>query len=209
MGNDERYRNMIVKPIQPIITTKRLKLRPLLSTDKEAVYSYAKLPNVGPMAGWEPHDTLKNTEDFLLYSHRKREYGQPGVYAIELKDSHQMIGTIEIHSYKEQKGAIGFVVHPDFWNKGYVTEASKAMIIYAMEILELKRLEYCHFPHNHASKRVCEKLGFTFEGVLRNKYLLYDGTVLDDVVYSITIEDYTEENLKWIISTKQDIFIDL
>lgn len=196
-------------PFQPLIHTKRLILRPLRITDKEAIYDYAKLPNVGPLAGWEPHESIKNTEDFINYALRKKEYGQPGVYSIILKDTGKMIGTIEIHSYKEQKGAIGFVIHPNYWNKGYITEAAKAMIIYAMEILELKRLEYCHFPHNFASKRVCEKLGFKFEGILRNKYLLYDGTVLDDVVYSITTLDYNDENLKWIKTTKQDLFIDL
>lgn len=200
---------MIVKIIQPIIHTKRLILRPLKSTDNEAIFDYAQLPNVGPSAGWEPHETIKNTNDFITYALRKREYGQPGVYVITLKDTKEVIGTTEIHSYKEQKGAIGFVLHPNHWNNGYTTEAAKALIIYAMEVLELKRLEYCHFPHNIASKRVCEKLGFTFEGILRNKYLLYDGTVLDDVVYSLTDSDYSETNLKWIKPFKEDLFIDL
>lgn len=206
MGYVETKHNMI-RVVQPIIRTKRLLLRPIHNIDATSVFEYAKLPNVGPMAGWEPHESLKNAEDFINYAHRKKDYGQPGVYAITIKSTGKMIGAIEIHSYKEQKGAIGFVLNPDYWNKGYVTEAAKALIIFAFEVLELKRLEYCHFPHNHASKRVCEKLGFIFEGVLRNKYLLYDGTVLDDVVYSLTDQDYLE--LDWIKSFKQDLFIDL
>lgn len=197
----------MIRVIQPVIETTRLILRPIKNTDARSVYRYAKLPNVGPMAGWEPHKSIKNAEEFITYALRKKDYGQPGVYAILLKETKEMIGAIEIHSYKEQKGAIGFVLNPKYWNKGFITEASKALIIYAFEVLELKRLEYCHFPHNIASKRVCEKLGFVFEGVLRNKYLLYDGTVLDDVVYSLTDLDY--KGLNWIKSFKQDIFIDL
>ena len=77
-----------------------------------------------------------------------------------------------------------------------------------MEILELKRLEYCHFPHNISSKRVCEKLGFTFEGILRRKYLLYNGTVCDDVTYSIIKEEYDEGKIPWVKSFKKDLFID-
>ena len=198
----------MIRVIQPIFKTKRLILRPLQKSDAQSIYEYAKLDTVGPLAGWEPHESIKNTEDFITYAFRKKDYGQPGVYSIILKETGKMIGTIEIHSYKEQKGAIGFVLNPEYWNKGYVTEASKACIIYALEILELKRLEYCHFPHNIASKRVCEKLGFVFEGVLRNKYLLYDGTVLDDVVYSLTTEDYNETNLPWLKSFKEDLLID-
>ena len=197
----------MIRMIQPIIQTKRLILRPLHRNDSTSIFKYAKLETVGPLAGWEPHKTLKDTDDFINYALRKKEYGQPGVYSIILKETSKMIGTIEIHSYKDQKGAIGFVLNPEYWNKGYVTEASKACIIYALEILELKRLEYCHFPHNPASKRVCEKLGFIYEGTLRNKYLLYDGTILDDVVYSLTNTDY--ESLDWVKSFKQDIFIDL
>ncbi len=197
----------MIRVIQPIIQTKRLFLRPIKQYDADSIFEYAKEQNVGPLAGWEPHKTLKNTKDFIDYALRKKDYGQPGVYSIVLKETRKMIGTIEIHSYKEQKGAIGFVLNPKYWNNGYITEASKALIIYAFEVLNLKRLEYCHFPHNIASKRVCEKLEFVFEGILRNKYLLYDGTVLDDVVYSLTDQDY--KDLSWIKSFKEDIFIDL
>ena len=82
------------------------------------------------------------------------------------------------------------------------------MIIYAFEFLGLERLEYCHFPNNLASKRVCEKLGFIFEGVLRNKFLRYDGKVFDDVVYSITSDDYRNQRIPWMKIFKKDVFID-
>lgn len=195
-------------PILPYIETARLILRELKREDEKDLFEYAKLPNVGPEAGWKPHLKIEETRDFINYAIKKKEYSQPGVYSIIYKENMKMIGTIEIHSYKEQKGAIGFVLHPDYWNNGLITEAAKAVIIYGMEVLELKRLEYCHFPHNIASKRVCEKLGFTFEGVLRNKYLLYDGRVFDDVVYSITDLDYKNNKIPWVTRFKKDLFID-
>jgi RimJ/RimL family protein N-acetyltransferase len=188
--------------------TSRLILRELKRSDETEIFDYAKLDNVGPLAGWKPHLNIDETRDFINYAIRKKDYSQPGVYSIIYKQNMRMIGTIEIHSYKEQKGALGFVLHPDYWNQGLITEASKAVVIYGMEILGLKRLEYCHFPHNPASKRVCEKLGFIFEGVLRNKYLLFDGTVYDDVVYSITDLDYKNDKLPWVKRFKKDLFID-
>ncbi len=197
-----------MKILLPKLETKRLILRPLLESDKDAIFDYAKLPNVGPLAGWEPHKTIQDSISFIQYALRKKDYGQPGVWAIILKENMKMIGSIEIHSFKEYKGAIGFVLHPDYWNKGYVTEASKMVIIYGFEVIHLKRLEYCHFKHNIASQRVCEKLEFTFEGILRNKYLLYDGTVLDDYVYSITSDDYHNDKLSWLKVYKRDVFID-
>lgn len=194
--------------ILPDITTPRLFLRAIKRSDAPDIYDYAKTDVVGPLAGWEPHKGIEETYRFINYGIKKRDYGQPGILAIVHQADNKVIGTIEVHSFREHKGEIGFVLHPDYWNKGYTTEAAQAVIIYAMEILELKRLTYCHFPHNLASKRVCEKLGFTFEGILRNKFLRYDGMVLDDVTYSITNEDYESGNLSWMEDAKKHVSID-
>ena len=192
----------------PTIETPRLLLRDLARTDAEAIFDYAQRPDVGPMAGWEPHQSLEDTYRFIHYSIKKRDYGQPGVFAIVLKATNTVIGTIEIHSYQDFKAEIGFVLHPTYWNQGLTTEAAKAVIIYAMEILELKRLAYCHFPNNVPSKRVCEKLGFTFEGVLRDKFLRYDGVLLDDVTYAILASDYFAGNIPWVAAFKRDVMFD-
>lgn len=198
---------MIPLPL-PTLSTPRLRLRPLREDDAAAVYEYAKRPEVGPSAGWEPHNTIADAIQFIQYSRKKREHGQPGVYAIVHRKSDRMIGTIEIHSYRGYKGEIGFVLHPDFWNQGLVTEAAKAVIVYGMEILELKRLSYCHFPDNLASARVCQKLGFTYEGVLRDKFLRYDGVLMDDVTYSIVARDYHAGTVPWVASFKAVMGID-
>jgi len=188
--------------------TKRLILRELKRSDAPHIFAYAQDPRVGPMAGWEPHKTIDDTYRFIDYAIKKRDFGQPGIFVIESKQHHKVIGTIEIHSYQEYKAEIGFVLNPEYWNQGYITEAAKAVIIYGMDLLKLKRLVYCHFPHNHASKRVCEKLGFTFEGVLRHKFLLYDGTLYDDVTYSIISDDYKNGSITWVKTFKKDLFID-
>lgn len=184
--------------MQPVLKTKRLILRPIERTDADDVFDYASHPSVGPSAGWKPHTSVRDSMQFIDYSIKKKAHGQPGVYAILEHNNNKVIGTIEVHSVHHTRGEIGFVLHPDYWNKGYVTEAAKAIIIYAFEILKLKRLAYCHFPDNLASKRVCEKCEFTFEGILRKKYHRYDGTILDDVVYSITDDDYHNNKLSWL-----------
>lgn len=194
--------------ILPNITTPRLYLREIRRTDAPAIFEYAIRPEVGPKAGWEPHQTVDDTYRFVEYAIKKRDLGQPGVLVIIHREDQKIIGTIEIHSYREYKGEIGFVLHPDYWNQGLITEAAKAVIIYAMEILELKRLTYCHFPDNVSSKRVCEKLGFTFEGVLRHKFLRYDGVLLDDVTYSMLAQEYYSGKIPWVESFKHTLLID-
>jgi len=119
-----------------------------------------------------------------------------------------MIGTIEIHTYNQYKGEIGFVLNPDYWGKGLIVEAAQAVIIYGFEILHLKRLQYGYFLFNHRSERVCEKLGFTKEGVLRNKFQNYNGEIIDEVIASITIEDYLSNKIPWIVELKKGLNVD-
>ena len=192
----------------PKLVTPRLILRPISLDDIDDVFEYAKSPLVGPNAGWRPHALKSETEAFITYSIKKREFSQPGIYAIVFKSSMKMIGTIEIHSYNQFKAEIGFVLNPDYWGKGIIVEAAKAVIIYGFDILHLKRLQYGYFLFNTRSKRVCEKLGFTFEGVLRNKFKNYNGEIIDEVIASITNEDYHSGKIKWISEFKKGFKVD-
>jgi ribosomal-protein-alanine N-acetyltransferase len=174
----------------PFIYTKRLLLRPLRKQDAKAIYAYAKREDVGPSAGWLPHTTIQDTYEFIEYALHKRKLNQPGVWVIIEQATDRLIGTIEIHSYHGYKGEIGFVLHPHAWNKGYITEAAKAVMVFAFEELKLSRLAYHHFLDNYASRRVREKLGFTIEGVKRKGFKHANGMILDEVVASFTIDDY-------------------
>lgn len=177
----------------PIITTKRLCLRPIKRSDAKAIYAYAKLKGVGPAAGWSPHKSIKDSERFIRYMLNKQKKGQPGAWVICMRDEDEPLGTIEIHSFAGYKGEIGFVLHPDYWNQGYITEAAEAVMLYAFSRLNMMRLEYAHFLDNDASRRVREKLGFEVEGVKRMAFRHEDGRVLDEVLASYTREDYKRE----------------
>lgn len=189
----------------PVLETRRLILRPIEPNDAPSVFEYAQSPIVGPNAGWKPHEDISESKKFIEFCVKKREFGQPGNYAIILKSENKMIGTIEVHNYKDHKGEIGFVLNPKYWNQGLITEAAKMVIVYAFEILQLERLAYAHFLDNARSKRVCEKLQFEFEGILRKKYRRYDGIALDEAVYSITDTDYFGKKLSWLKQFKNEI----
>ena len=197
-----------MKILLPKLETKRLTLRPISLNDIDDVFEYAKNPLVGPNAGWKPHASKKETEAFVTYAIKKREFGQPGIYAIVHNGSQKMIGTIEIHTYNQFKAEIGFVLNPDYWGQGIIVEAAKAVIVYGFEILHLKRLQYGYFLFNIRSKRVCEKLGFTKEGILRNKFQNYNGEIIDEVIASITSEDYQSNKIKWIVEFKKGLKVD-
>lgn len=62
---------------------------------------------------------------------------------------------------------IGFWVGVPYWNKGYCTEAGKAVLEYGFQVRHLNRIHTGYMISNHASGRVLEKLGMVYEGTQR------------------------------------------
>ncbi|CCY08154.1 gCN5-related N-acetyltransferase [Coprobacillus sp. CAG:698] len=175
----------------PILETQRLILREICEKDAKDMNEYAKIPYVGPEAGWEPHTTLSYTKNVIRMFNRKKYYGQLGVFAIILRENNKMIGTVELHTYTPSfKAELGYTVSPYYWGFGYAVEASKEVIKYGFEELNLKRIECMCFPENAQSKRVCEKLLFPYEGVRRKGYQLYNGRISDLISFAMTDDDY-------------------
>ena len=78
----------------------------------------------------------------------------------------------------------------------YIVEAAQAVIDYGFNVLKVRRIEASTFETNHQSIRVCEKLGFVKEGLLRNSYLRYDGIIFNKVMFSMTdVEFYQKYKL--------------
>lgn len=178
----------------PTVMTERLILRETKTSDYKDMYEYASLPNVGPVAGWKPHANLRETKAILQLFEDKKKFGQLGTYAIVLRESQKMIGTVELHSYIALfKAELGYTVSPYYWGRGIAVEASKEVIKVGFEYFGLRRIECTTFVDNYQSQRVCEKLGLTYEGIRKNGYQLYDGTIHDIQCYSIIDEEYFSE----------------
>lgn len=66
----------------------------------------------------------------------------------------------------------GFILHPDFWGRGFATEVSVAFIDHAFRTTEISELTADVDPRNAASLRVLERLGFVETGREENTFLL-------------------------------------
>ncbi len=174
----------------PVLCTKRLIVRPLSVLDADDMYEYAKTSMVGPMAGWPPHSSIADT--ISVIKTMTAPYGL-GVWAIVLKETGKMIGTIELYNHIVHfKAELGYSLNPSYWGHGYATEAAKEVIAFGFEYLELKRIEVGTFIDNYQSQRVCEKLGFIKEGIARSGYVRYDGKVFDKMMFGMTDKEYRE-----------------
>jgi len=174
------------------LETERLLLRSFDENDLHDFNYYAKDRDVGPNAGWPPHETQAQTREVIL-----RFMAEDNVWALEEKSSRKVIGSLGVHrdSRRDRSDSvrmIGYALGKDWWGKGYMTEAVKRVLQFLFEEKEMELITVYHFSFNQRSQRVIEKCGFHREGVLRQASRLYDGSILDDVCYSMTREEYLQ-----------------
>ncbi|MDF2803044.1 MAG: hypothetical protein K0S61_2947 [Anaerocolumna sp.] len=172
------------------LETERLLLREWQEEDCNDLYEYAKNPKVGPMAGWIPHESVEKSKEIVNMFIESNE-----TWAICLKETGRVIGSIGLHpdrkrSYDSDKvKMLGYVLAEEYWGQGLIPEAGKEIINFAFQELQLEILSVFHFSSNPQSKRVIEKLGFTYEGTLRKSVKLQDGTIVDSLCYSMLKEE--------------------
>ncbi len=184
----------------PTLISERIILRPINIIDCADMYDYAKRENVGPMAGWEPHQSIEETKNIIkTMQDEMLTETNIGVFSIVYKKSMKMIGTVGLHRLNKQRktAELGYILNPDYWGKGLMVEAVTKIIPWFFDELGLYRLECGHFDINQQSKRVIEKCGFTLEGTFRKKIVLKDESRCDLHHYSILKEEYENNQLPW------------
>ena len=147
------------------IETERTILRPWRESDLHDLYTYASVSGVGEKAGWNPHQSPEESRRILDSFIRNKK-----TFAIELKENGKVIGSVGIEPRDsdaglphERKGReIGYVLSKDFWGRGLMPEAVRAVIDYCFRELRYDYLTCGHFNHNDRSRRVVEKCGFHF-----------------------------------------------
>ncbi len=147
------------------IETERLILRPWQESDLQDFYEYASVPGVGEMAGWSAHKSIEESKTILnIFMTEKK------TFAIELKETGKVIGSLGLEEAdrvdagleKKQGREIGYVLSKDYWGRGLMPEAVKAVIDHCFRELKFDWLTCGHFVWNHQSRRVVEKCGFVY-----------------------------------------------
>lgn len=178
------------------IETERLVLRPFTEDDLDDLYEYARNPNVGPRAGWEPHKDKMTSLEIL-----EKFIEKDDVWALELRETGRVVGSLGLHKSGMRYGVnaveVGYVLAEEQWGRGLMPEAVKAALEYAFNVLKIDVAEVGHFTFNDRSRRVIEKLGFTYEGMLRRARKIPQFGVADELIYSMTPEEYEMVSKGW------------
>ena len=146
-----------------ILKTSNLILRPWEESDAECLYHFAKNPNIGPIAGWPPHESVEDSLNIIKTVFSKRE-----TYAVVKDDI--PIGCVGLlfhpdtnHWWGEGAAELGYWIGKPFWGCGIMTEATKEIIRHAFEDCGMQKIWVGYYEGNEKSKRVQEKCGFKFQ----------------------------------------------
>jgi ribosomal-protein-alanine N-acetyltransferase len=156
----------------PRLETARLVLRPLELRDARAIFAYASNPNVSRYTLWEPHQTVKDSESYILdyaLPYYRDETPEPWGIALA-SEPDKVIGTVGLFwvSKKAKCMELACAIGEPYWGQGLVAEASRAAIDYVFGSLDVIRVQGRCKAENKASARMMEKLGMRHEGTLRS-----------------------------------------
>ena len=143
-----------------------------------------------PWAMQEPR-SLEETRQIREWQLSRFKSGEDFSYSIFNLDETEIMGGAGIHLRDEPDCLeIGYWIRADRINKGYATEATRALTIVALELPGIARVQIDCDPANKASRRIPEKLGYQLiEKLLANK-LTPTGQPRDTVVYEMTAVDH-------------------
>ena len=148
--------------------TERLILRRYEEKDLQDLYEYLSNPEVVRFEPYKPMnlDEVKGTLDYRISSDE--------FIAVELKDSHKMIGNLYLGYREFDTLELGYVFNNSYQKKGYATEACNAAIRNAFEKGTHRIYAECD-PENPNSWKLLEKLGFSREAFFKeNVYFWTD-----------------------------------
>lgn len=166
----------------PTIVSNRLLLRPFTNRDFDDVKNALSQPETSL---WLQHVPYPYTfSDSITWIANHQQAWRRGVsleLAIEEKTSQQLAGTIGLFELTQENNYLGYWLAPQYWGKGYCSEAALALAQWGSEHLSLRTLRGRCVRENTRSARALQRIGMTLEKIEYHSRLI-KGT-LHDVMY--------------------------
>lgn len=167
-----------------LLKTRRLHLRPIAASDAPALFLARGDPTVMKFWDWPEQRSIGDVEEIIAAHAPEIESGRVMWWAVSSSRDGPAIGECDLSEIDigHRRAEVGFLFARAHWGQGYAQEAVQAVLDHAFGAMDLERLSArCH-EGNHASVRLLERLGFSFEGRLRS-HIVRDGARRDCLLY--------------------------
>jgi ribosomal-protein-alanine N-acetyltransferase len=99
------------------------------------------------------------------------------------------IGIVTKEDIYRKNVEIGYFLAEEYWGRGIITKAVKAVTAYAFSAFEIERVYAEPYADNPGSRKALEKAGFTCEAVFK-KNVIKNGIIKDSCIYSVLKENF-------------------
>ena len=170
----------------PILETERFLLRRIILEDAQSYFELRS--NVDAMKHiCKPLQTTIEESKTMIYKINEMIAFNDGIgWAICFKTDNKMIGSVSFHRIEKEhhRAEIGYMLHPDYWRQGIVSEVVEAIINYGFNTLKFHSIEAHIDPTNVGSEKILQKFNFVKEAYFKENYF-FAGQFLDTAVYSL------------------------
>jgi [ribosomal protein S5]-alanine N-acetyltransferase len=156
----------------PSLTTNRLFLRHIVPGDAEAFFAIRSDAETMKFFGHDPHESPDETKDVIRQMEERYTRKEALHWCITLLGEDRLISSCSLFYFDEgfHRAETGYELNRAFWGKGIMTEAMSAILTFGFSELGLHRVEAIIDIANERSKNLLLKLGFTYEGNLRQRF---------------------------------------
>jgi len=173
------------------IETERLVLREINESDIDFVFTHFSNEDVCRYLYDEEPLTSREEAEQIIEWYKNPRGKNHNRWIILNKESKESMGTCGYHRWdkKNKTAEIGYDLGKDFWGKGYMKEALIYIIKRGFSVMDLNRIQAFISIDNARSYKLLESIGFTREGVIRDKHL-FRGRYYDHYCYSLLKRDF-------------------
>ena len=174
----------------PELSAPQLDMVALQATHAPALFSLFTNPSVTQYYHVVPLTTETDMERVIGKMQAMYSEGRAMRWGIAVRGQKEIIGTIGFSKIVQgHKATIVFALQPEYWSRGFITEAIRVVIRYGFKELGVNRIEAEVMPGNAGSEKVLLKTGFSFEGLLR-QWTLWNGIYYDMNMYAVVKYEY-------------------
>lgn len=168
---------------QDVLETDRLILRPWKESDAPALFAIASDPDVGPNAGWLPHESVDYSRTIIRTIYLRRtvfaivpkaglydNMGMPITAGIPIGNVTLAMGPNKARGTKENQAELGYWLGRRYWHMGLASEAAFKLICYGFRNLNLDQIWCAYYKGNTRSRRVMKRLGFYWHHTIKSSY---------------------------------------
>ena len=157
----------------PVLRTERLVLRELNMQDDNEMFFLRSDDKVNQYIDRPKVTVIEETHAFISKISNGIANNEWIFWAIELKNSDKLIGTICLWniSKEEASAEIGFELHPEQQGKGIMQEATAKVIEFGFSVMQLRKIDAWINKENLSSIKLIGKFNFKRDTDLENKFI--------------------------------------